>query len=381
MTLKIKYLLIIILLCNYSNSQNLVIETPTFESPENKYFKIYEEDKIYNPIYLNGNVKTVERKYEQHSSIYGNIAKDTKIYMYKLNDSKQIISYVSSNEYDDKTIESFNIKNEFTTKKDTIINQDITEYTFKKGLLTLEKETDRFHGSIDSIVYNYNHYNKLIEIKHYQSYGIHKTDENGNVDENNIVFDEFEIKVFEKVTYNDSNNLIEKNKYIIGYDIIEHYRTSYLYNDVNQLKTDEKVFKKYHRDYNNEQGDNPINWYLKEINLTDYNPLSWKTTYEYDNKNRIIKYVETFVQDYGKKEQFVWENGNCTIDYDDKLHVRTINTITTKKSSSTSEPKIRELNYEYFFDDLNNPVKILNYIVQFNEKILDKSTILNITYF
>lgn len=381
MTLKIKCLLITLLFFSYSNSQNLVIDIPAFETPEDDLYNVYEESKIENPIYLNDKVKTVKRQYKQHRSIYNNSVVYTQNYTYTLNTLKRIINYKTNNQYDDSTIESLNLKPKFSTKRDTVIRQGNIEYTFKKGLLMLKKETMPEHVYIDSIVYNYNDHNKLIEIRHYDAYGTYKTDENGNVNEKEMVFDEFELKLYEKATYNSNNILIEKDAYIIGYTTIEHYKTSYSYNKSDLLLMDNKVYKNYYRDYDNEQGDTPLKWNLRAYDLADYMPLSFKTTYKYDNKNRITSYVYTQVDDYGKKEQLEKENKKVTITYNDKLRTRIIESVTTKRSNPIAEPRIRALTYEYFFDTHNNPIKILKYIVRGHKKILDKSTILTITYF
>jgi len=366
MTKKLNIILypILLIAINYSYSQNQIITTPSIESPEQEFISVFQKDKLSNPIFLNGAVKEVKKKVREHVTLNRKIG-NQKNYDYSLNSLKQISKYSSDEEFDDMTPELLNIEKEVVIKGDTIINHDNIWYTFKKGKLKTKTEKTAELSSnqafMDSLSFNYKK-NKLIEIHHYKRDIVTEVNESStsNLIEYNLLYTDYEIKNYTAAKYGKNGLLNSKLDISTIEDLIFVYKTSYQYNDSNKITSFKRVFEEHDINVFN------FSEYIK--NTEKYNvkakPIEneeHEGVYYYDEKNRIIKIeIEKF------------NEGKHT--YNIRYYKNTTTVAYLNKGKF-------EMEFQFTYDNNNNPIKELKYINIDGRKHLDTSIVLDITYY
>lgn len=369
--MKLKFFVLLILItaiqCLYS--QNESIEEELIELPQDQFIKLYDSDKVTNPLYLNGNVNTVMRTFTQYKSPYSE-KEYTDHYSYTLDKNHIVTDYRSDLEYDDLTAESFIIIPKLKIeKKDTVISKGNTKYTYKKGILVVKEEQNFDDGILDSIVFKYKK-GKLTEKIHYSSQGMLEIDDNRDVNENYMLFSEFEVASYTKISYNASGLIATYSYYAPNPDIVEVQENSYTYTAKGQLENYMLVYNRYYAETIDVYS-KPQKWKFGTDGLIDTFFEEVKGHYTYNVDGRIVKHqleknnkeAELYIVDY--------TNNGFTIkmgadyyrehDYETLLH--------------------QDLEYEYIYDVLKNPVEINSYIIDSKAKHLDKSTRLTISYF
>ena len=145
----------------YTYSQNQIITTPRIASPEHVFLSIFQGDKLSNPIFLNGKVKTVHRIVTNYVTP-NRKEKSKKSFSYQLNHLKQAVKYASDVEFDEMSPEFLNLEQETIITGDTLINHYNNWYTFKNGQLVTKKEKteetialDVFIDSTSSVSYTH----------------------------------------------------------------------------------------------------------------------------------------------------------------------------------------------------------------------------------
>ena len=369
MKLKVYLLLISISAIQCLQSQNETILDDYIILPQEQFNKLYDADKVTNPLHLNGNVNKVMRTFVQHKSPYSK-EEYTNHYSYTLNEARNVTDYRSDLEYDEVTKEDFAITPKLKIeKKDTILSKDNTKYTYKKGLLMI-KETQNFDdGVMDSIAFKYKK-GKLIEKTHYTSMGLFETEDDGDVDESYMLFPEFEVASYTKISYNKFGLMTTYSHYAPNPDIVEVQENSYTYTTEGQLENYTLIYNRYYAETIDVYS-NPKTWKFKTDGLIEMFFEEVKGSYTYDVEGRIIthqfeksnKEAESYTVDYTNNGFKIKSKTSYYKDYDyDTL-------------------LYQDLEYEYMYDALKNPIEINSYIIDAEGKYLDKSTRLKISYF
>lgn len=358
---------IITIQCLYG--QNEDAETSFIVLPQDQFNTLYDAEKVTNPLHLNGNVNTVMRTFTQYKSPYSK-EEYTNHYSYTLDKNHTVIDYRSDLEYDDMTVESFVVNPTFKIeKRDTVISNGNTKYTYKKGLLIVKEIQNVDDGVMDSIAFKYKK-GKLTEKIHYTSMGLYESDQDGNVDENYMLFPEFEVASYTKIAYNKLGLMATYRHYAPNPDIVEVQENSYTYNNEGQLDNYILVYNRYYAETIDVYS-KPETWKFGTDGLIDVFFEEVKGSYAYDVQDRIVKHQ---LEKNNKEAEFY------TVDY-------TSNGFTIKMRTSYYKEHDYEtlqhldLEYEYTYDALENPIEIKSYIIDAEGKHLDKSTRLNIRYF
>jgi len=362
-------LLFLIIFIKYSYSQTEPKLEPLITFPNSQFNSLYEQEKVLNPIYLNGKVNTVMKTFKQHFSPY-NTDEYTTHYGYKLNKAQVVIDYRSDLEYDELTKDDLNKAIKLKPlKKDTLVERGNTKYVFKKGQLVLKEEQNYEDGFIDSIVFKYK--NKLLVEKiHYASIGMDVVNDDGDIDENSMLFTEFEIKSYSKIDYNKTGLIVSYKHYQPNPDIVEVTENKYHYNSKGQLENYTLVYNRYYAETIDVYSP-PNTWQFNKEGIIKEFFEETKGSYKYDTKGRIIAH-------YLNKENKEAEYYN--VNYKTDGHI--ISVVKDYYIDYNYETlQLLNLEYEYIYDDLKNPIHIRSYIIKKGKKYLDKSTRLTINYY
>ncbi len=369
MKLKTYLLLVFIttIQCLYSQNEGVLEDYITL--PQDQFNALYDAEKVTNPLHLNGNVNTVMRTFTQHKSPYSE-KEYTDHYSYTLDKNHTVTDYRSDLEYDDMTVENFAVNTTFKIEKiDTVISSNTTKYTYKKGLLMV-KETQNFDdGVMDSVTFKYKK-GKLTEKIHYTSMGAFEVDDEGDVDESYMLFSEFEVASYTKITYTKLGLMATYSHYAPNPDIVEVQENRYTYNNEGQLENYTLVYNRYYAETIDVYS-KPETWKFETDGLIDIFFEEVKGSYAYDVKGRIIKH---------QLEKNNKESESYIVDYTNNGF--TIKMVTDYYKEYDYETLLhQDLEYEYSYDALKNPVDIKSYIIDAEGKYLDKSTTLKINYF
>ncbi|MEP0266462.1 hypothetical protein [Dokdonia sp.] len=352
------FLLILLLPINtILYSQNHTILEPEIPMLEGVLYQLLDDKKITNPTYLLGNIKEVETIFTLHTSP-DNKTTETYTDTFILNTQRQVTRFESSDEYSEREPSSFN-ERPLHFKNDTIFKSEDYTYVFSKGRLLTK------YGFEDSTSYIYKK-DKLLTIKEYKRDVLEEWEEEN--DEITLYYSEFELKSYQEAVY-DKELLVHKKTYDVFYETINTYVTNYEYDHNNRLQKFNVVYKRYISDLIDLSKD-PKKWKFSENYFVDGEILNRGGMVSYDNANRIIAYQ---VSDSNNNEE------RYTISYSE-------NDMVVKGSRKDYAPQRdviipRDLEYVYIYDAQDNPIEIRSYIVNEGEKILDKSTMINITYY
>lgn len=339
-------------------SQNTIIQEPTIPRLENSLYQLLDDKKITNPTLLHGNVKEVTTIFTLHTSPDN---KETETYLdtFKFDPYGKLTKFVSSDEYDERSLSSFN--NTYKRyQNDTVIKEDDYSYVFKDTLLISKYSFE------DSISYIYKN-NKLNIVKEYQREVVEEWNENEDITV--LYYTEFELKRYQEAIYNIQDLLVSVTVYDVFYETINKYVTNYEYDESNRLKSFNFNYKRFVSDLVN-LSQHPNTWTFSDDLLVEGEDLYKEGTVQYDDMDRIVDYQ---VQDSNKNQE------KYIIEYIE-------NDFTIKVSRSDFDYKnerivSRDLEYVYTYDHFDNPVDIQSYIVYNDQKLLDKSTKIKITYY
>ncbi|MFC4632348.1 hypothetical protein ACFO3O_00400 [Dokdonia ponticola] len=362
---------VLCLFCSiYSNAQTR--NFPKFPNPQNDFYKLLEEDKILNPVYLKGAVRDVNRTHTLHISP-DNEEEYMTNYFYRLNRAKEITEYITNDRYDNTTIAYLNKALQPAIQHDTIIKEDDFEtYRYQKGKLTQYMAYDTYGMITDSIVYTYKN-DQLLTRTHYSSeifIDIAFSD-NGDV-EQSILYADLEIYAYDKATYTEKGQIkaLTQYKFIEGDDYVDTYNYRYSYDAKGRFERMKMISNQYVPTRENlKKG--PEKWKFEKNKMIEGTYLEITINTTYDTKNRILTYLKT---DSQKNKEFY--NISYGEDYN-KVIVVDRDDYNTYNNTSIH----RDLVYEYSYDMYHNPTEITSYIVVDGKKILDKSTRLQISYY
>lgn len=364
------YTTLFFLCCIYtSNAQTR--DFPEFPTPQQDFYKLLEEKKVMNPKYLDGSVKEVSRTYTQHISPVSDELY-TANYYYRLKKDKEITEYTTSDLYDDTTVSYLNSALPAAILNDTIIHEDdFYTYIYTKGKLTYYMAYEIGGGTMDSIVYTYK--NDLLKTRtHYQSQGAVEADEEGYIDESVIYFSEFEIYAYGEATYSKTGQIrtLKQYEFTLEGDLIDTYDFTYSYDNKGRFKSLKVIsdlifltFKQLEK--------HPKKWDIKDNESEGGMYLETEIHVTYNNKDNILTHSRTD----SKKNSEVY-----TITHGDGLD-KTILIARDDYNDHTDTVMHLELIYKFTYDSQNNPIHITSHIMVDDKKILDKTTVLEITYY
>ncbi|WP_299766575.1 hypothetical protein [uncultured Dokdonia sp.] len=354
---------------SFTNAQTR--DLPDFPAPQDDFYTSLEEKKVMNPLFLEGQIREVNRTHTLHISPDRDETY-TNTYYYQVNTEKEITKYATDDSYDDTTLAYLNKVQSPTIKNDTILKEDdFYTYIYKKGKLTNYMSYDIESGIMDSIVYTYKN-NNLSTRTHYKSEGTLEMDDEGFVDESVMYFSEFRIQSYGTATYTKTGQLLSltQHEFTVEDDLIDTYKSNYIYDQKNRFKNativSDRVFLTY------EQLDkHPKKWKLQENETVEGMYLETNITVTYDNQNRI----ETYSKADSQKNNIIYE-----ISYDTDRSKK----IKVSRDDYHFQKEViihRDLLFEYTYDTYHNPTYIASYILLNGKKVLDKSTELAIIYY
>ena len=358
--------IILIVLCFSglrTTAQN--IKNPTVHLPHLQFDTLYNQQKIENPIYLNGNVASVNKTCIQHISLNSDFAYNEN-YNYKLDKNKQVISYSSDVDYFEDESITFNEKPDFKTTKDTIIQKGNEKYVFKSGLLTLKEVKDYQIGNLDSIVFSYSK-GKLKSETHYVSQGMYEMDENGDIDENVMLYEAYNVRYYSVLNYNKNGLIVNCKNYEVIQDFITTNEIIYNYNNNGNLIKYSILNAVY--DVNSvDIYTHPKEWVFKKEFEFESDLKKVNGTYTYDNLGRIVSHHYKT----SKQESDVYK-----VEYSKNGYIIKVSSDYLNRSKILHQ----DLEYEFTLDHLKNPIQIDSYIIKDKKRVIDKSTVLEITYY
>lgn len=364
------YTSLLLLICIVSiNAQSRTL--PDFPTPQNDFYTLLEEDKVTNPLFLEGSVREVNRTFTQHTSPDSDQTY-TENYYYLINTDRKITKYTTDNVFDDITVENLNSELLPIIKNDTIIKEeDFYTYIYKKGKLTNYMAYDIAGGMMDSIVYTYKN-DKLSTRTHYKSEGALEMDDEGFVDESVIYFSEFSIYGYGEATYTKLGQLhtLLQHEFTIESDLIDTYKSTYTYDQQGRFKNATTVSDRCFLTYK-QLKKHPKKWKLQENETVEGMYIETTFSVSYDSKDRITSYTKADSQ----KNNIVY---NVSYENDAKKNIY----VSRDDYSFQKEITIhRDLLFEYTYDTYHNPTYIASYILRNGKKVLDKSTELAIIYY
>lgn len=353
----------------YTNAQTRTL--PDFPTPQNDFYTLLEEDKVMNPLFLEGTVREVNRTFKQHISPDSDETY-TSTYYYQINTKKEITKYATDDIYDDTTLAYLNEVQDPIVKNDTIIKEDdFYTYVYKKGKLTNYMSYDIESGIMDSIVYTYKN-NNLSTRTHYTSEGALEMDDEGFVDESVMYFSEFRIQSYGAATYTKTDRLLSltQHEYTVEDDLIDTYTNSYTYDPQGRFKRLDMISDRIFLTYK-QLKKHPKKWKLQDNETVEGMYLETTISVTYDSKNKITSYTKSDSQKNNIVYKISYEN-----DSKKNIHV-------SRDDYHFQKDRLihRDLLFEYTYDTYHNPTYIVSYILQGNKKILDKSTKLAIIYY
>lgn len=342
-------------------SQNIQFEVPSINSPESQFISVFQKEKMDNPIFLNGNVKEVQKTIIRH--INPNRKEEiTENYHYILNKKSTLTSYASDVEFDEMNIAFLNSEKTQSIKNDTVINDDFASYTFKNGRLSYQTlktiEGPRLNSITDSVHYSYKK-NKLVSIATYKKEILIDLNE---YNEEIYLLSDYFMTGYSEAKYNNKNEL--ESKLDINYEPSSSElfvsKANYIYNINNQLV----AFNRTSRSY--EFALNDLVDYLEKIKEENFNEIPFETTestgkYTYDSRNRIIGLVTSV----NNKE-------NQTYSFKYKKNKTKISRVTDSKL---------DIEYHFNYDKRNNHIQEKRFIHLNGKKYLDTEITMQISYF
>ncbi|WP_034059575.1 hypothetical protein [Lacinutrix jangbogonensis] len=341
------------------------INEPEITLPHNQFEALYVRDKVLNPLCLKGKITSVVRTFIQHVSPYST-EEYIEYYNYKLNSKHEIVDYSSNLEYDETEAVDLNLIPVLSVKNDTVIEKENIKYRFKKGLLVLKEERNTEMGYFDSLVFQYKN-NNLSERLHFASQGMYESDDEGFVDESYMIYGPFETQSYIKVTYTAASKIETYLDYEVNLDIASTFFATYKYNSDGSLKNYTMLSNEYYAD-KVDAYQHPTQWVFRKEDALKETSLETKGSYTYDAKGRIISHKITKSNNeneyykvlYTKKGYLIQVSRDYYNNYEELVH--------------------EDLEYEYIFDSLNNPIEVYSYVIENEEKIIDKSNTLEIQY-
>ena len=366
------YTILFLFCCIYTtNAQTR--DFPEFPTPQQDFYKLLEEKKVMNPKHLDGSVKEVSRTYTQHISPVSDETY-TANYYYRLKKDKEITEYTTSDLYDDTTIPYLNSALPAAILNDTIIKEDdFYTYIYTKGKLTHYMAYDIEGGTLDSIVYTYK--NDLLQTRtQYRSEGAIEAEflENGEIDDSVIYFPEFEVYAYGEATYSKTGHIrtLKQYEFTEESDLIDTYDFTYSYDNKERFKNLEVISDRIFLTFKQLEN-HPKKWNLKGNESVGGMYLETEIDVTYNSKDDILSQSRTD----SKKNTEVY-----TITYGDGLD-KTILIARDDYNDHTDTIMHLDLVYKFTYDSHNNPIHITSHIMVDGKEILDKTTVLEITYY
>ncbi len=357
--------------CIYSNAQTR--DFPEFPSPQQDFYKLLEEKKVMNPKHLEGSVKEVNRTFTQHISPVSDETY-TATYYYRLQKDKEITAYTTSDPYDDTTIPYLNSALPAAILNDTIIKEDdVYTYIYKKGKLTHYMAYDIEGGTLDSIVYTYK--DDLLQTRtQYRSEGAIEAEflDNGDIDDSVIYFPEFSIHAYGEATYAKTGQIhtLKQYEFTEEGDLMDTYDFTYSYDNKGRFKylkvISDRVFLTF-----KQLEKHPKKWNLKDNESVEGMYVETDIHVTYNSKDNILSQSR---RDSRKSSEVY------TITYGNGLD-KTILIARDDYNDHTYTMMHLDLVYKFIYDAHENPVHITSYIMVDGKEILDKTTVLEITYY
>lgn len=179
-------------------------------------------------------------------------------------------------------------------------------------------------------------------------------------EETNIFFTDFELKDYSSLIYNSENLITSILNVFLLEDIAIINQTNYSYNENSHLIKFERKSKEQDVDNFDQKKllENPDK-YLKKQKYLDASTN--KGSYVYDDKNSVLSYTSQHSKN-GKQ--------HCKISYEN-----------TKTTISRFDNNNLTVQYEFQYDDKNNPISEKRFIFIDGKKYLDTETTLKISYY
>ncbi|EDP97745.1 hypothetical protein U8527_05325 [Kordia algicida OT-1] len=352
---------------------------PELVSPEATFYTYLDNENISDPTKYNGKVKKITRtlrEYEQGSQLTstqktmqflntdGELERtETRTYVYGIEDTKEVINHLENPKAEVKKVGNRTlkiIKNE--------LNEDVgyeyddkgdDVYVYENDLLTT------FYNNNDSISYQYDAKNRLVEVKTLESLLLEEFNEEN--ESTTMWRSSFEDRGYEKVIYR--NDLpIKKIIYYKYGEVIDVYKKTFTYTPDKRLEKFETLYTRYLFDY-----------YVDSIAINKQDYKTFPTVEMNDSIQKGIftysptKKIEAYQRTKGKDRE------EYTIIYDknDRMHIVEGTLTFYQKGRLVTLP----VEYEYLYDDKGNPKNINSYYYLGGEKMLHKETSFEIEYY
>lgn len=356
------FLFLLVFTLHISYAQH--IDLPEFETPEKNFYRLLEEQKIKSPKNNNGKLKSVTRIFNTYAN--GKIdATETEVTLFDKN--KTIVNHYFI--HDDENFDDYSEPPiQYKDSIDGLLRVKIIEneysfedYFFKNNRIVKHTTTDEGLQQTEAS-YSYNSKNKLIKYQH-QDF--------------DILYDEDETPIAaakvmtetEIAAYKD-NKLIEKSSYQIWEDLFTVQKLKYTYDTSNKLISYTLIGQAYSTDKVNEDISLDKQNFSEFIKIED-NQTSLKGMFSYNEKGRIATFK---IKDIAK--DIIVESYKLT--YAPNRTIIDANFNNYKELGKVSKLTFK---YEYWFDEMKNPIAIKSYYKLNDTFILDIETIIKIEYF
>lgn len=355
--MKLFVLILSYALVTISNAQSYKV--PDIILPEDELQKWGEQEKLDNPIFLNGAVKEV-KKAKTSYDYRDNYNSSKNYYSYTLNTNNEVINYISDEEWNEKSPSYFNSFKEFTPTNDTIIEQDNVTFYFKNGQLKCSTTLDSEVMDIitDSISFVYKK-DKLTEIRGYKKEVLTMVEDiDDSYEETFIAEADFHLNVLHSTQHNSKEQLISTFLAFKTYNGETRItNTNYKYNNSGSLQEYKRTTAIYYDELNIEGYDS-----LTELEKTALNKTTEESigTFQYNNKGQLILFSEND-NDVKRHYQIEYSKNKKTITTHLDNQLSTIEAIT--------------------YDQYKNPIEVKTSNYEKDEKTSEETVTLSITYF
>jgi hypothetical protein len=351
-----------------------------FPSPEKSFYNYLDNEKISDPSKYNGNVKKVIRTFKEYEAgvdvitlekttmfvnTKGEFEKTVKReYSFGIESSKEETNHLESPEAIVKKEGNRTIK---IIKKEILYDEFEYEYD-EKGDDYYVYKNDRllaFYNKNDSISYKYDTKDRLIEVRIFESL---LSEEYNDEDESTTLWrSDFENRALQRITYKNGR-VVSKVMYDKFGEVIDIYKTTYMYSPTNLIVNYQTVYKRYLYDYY----ENSIA--IDKQKYTDFpkvetNDSIQKGVFQYSENNRLLGYK---MISGDEKEDY-----KITFDANKRMHIVT----GVLQSYQDGNLQKLEVEYEYLYDEKGNPKSIISAYYIGGEKMIHKETTFKIEYY
>ncbi|MFD1063297.1 hypothetical protein ACFQ1Q_08555 [Winogradskyella litorisediminis] len=356
--------LLFVLLCTSIGMFNIIdaqnIRLPEIEAPEKNFYNLLEEQKIKFPKFNNGKIKSVKRTYNIYKNNRVNVT-ETEVTIFDRNKSITEHYYIHNNEkFDDFSSPPIQYKDSINGGLRIKIIEDETtykDYIYKSGKLIKYVENAENYYQIEN-VFKYNANGKLIK-RYAYNFDILE-DEN-----NNAIAAAKTMNNAEIATYKEKK-ISEKESFEIWEDIFNYQKIEYQYNLKNHLENYLYTLRSYSTD-SLKADINLEKQILSNFKELKVNRKNLKGEFQYNEKSKIKSFTLSDI-----KSEAILENYNISYQPNSM-------TILGKFPKPNNAELI--LKYEYIFDKFKNPISIKSYYKLGETFVLDKETLIEISYY